>query len=43
MRIVDTMYGLPYILLVILMRVALVPFFAGFCCKAFMAVAAPCI
>jgi len=30
MRIVDVLYGLPYILLVILMRVALVPSFASF-------------
>jgi ABC-type dipeptide/oligopeptide/nickel transport system permease subunit len=30
MRIVDVLYGLPYILLVILMRVALVPFFSAF-------------
>ena len=29
MRLVDVLYGLPYILLVILMRVALVPFFAS--------------
>jgi ABC-type dipeptide/oligopeptide/nickel transport system permease subunit len=30
MRVVDVLYGLPYILLVILMRVALVPYFAAF-------------
>ncbi len=30
MRVVDVMYGLPYILLVILMRVALVPWFKVF-------------
>ena len=30
MRFVDIMYGLPYILLVILMRVALVPWFKIF-------------
>jgi len=29
MRVVDVLYGLPYILLVILMRVALVPLVAG--------------
>ena len=29
MRLVDILYGLPYILLVILMRVALLPYFAG--------------